>query len=112
MLFGVVMSMFSASKSLFEIALAGKLRERFDKISARNKLIARWAFRKTKLPKEEMEPYVFNIIRSYILAPSDARLIFNIVDDLTERNVKICRSDVIRTIRKIEKKLKFSKGIV
>ena len=104
------MSILFSSKTLFEVTLARKLKEHFDKISVRNKLIARWAFRKSLLPKEDMESYVFNIVRSYILAPSDARLIFNIVDDLTERDVKISRGDVVLQLRKIEKRLKLSKA--
>ena len=99
------MSLFSLSKSTFEAKLAGKLQERFINISRRNKLLARWAFEQTKLPKTMRDEYVYDIVKAFIFVPSDTRLIMNIVKDLTNRGIAVEREDVVRQLRKIEHKL-------
>lgn len=100
------MTLFSVSKSSFELKLAQKLQERFEKVSKRNQLIARWAFKQTSLPKDQREDYVYDIIKSYIFVPSDTRLIFNIVEDLRSRGIDISRDQVLDKLMAIEKKLK------
>ena len=81
------------------------LQMRFINISRRNKLLARWAFRKTDLPDEKRDEYVYSIVKSFIFIPSDMRLITNIVHDLNSRGIVISRNEVIQQLRKIEKKL-------
>lgn len=103
---GGFMSLFSFSKSSFELKLAQKLQERFDKVSKRNQLLARWAFKKTSLPKNQREDYVYDIVKSYVFVPSDTRLIFNIVEDLRSRGIDISRDQVLEKLLAIEKKLK------
>ena len=100
------MSLFSFSRSTFELKLARKLEERFEKISKRNQLLARWAFKQTSLPKDQRDDYVYDIVKSYVLVPSDTRLIFNVVEDLQSRGIDISRDQVLERLKSIEKKLK------
>lgn len=99
------MSLFSFSRASFETRLARKLQERFINISRRNKLLARWAFKLTNLPKKMREEYVYDLVKSFIFIPSDARLIRNIIRDLKTRGLSIDRETVVTQLRRIERRL-------
>lgn len=103
------MALFALSGALLEVKLARKLQGRFFAISKRNKLLARWAFRKTNLGKDKQNEYVYNIMKSYLLIPSDTRLVNCIVDDLSRRGVSITRHEVLLKLQKIEQKVKLLK---
>lgn len=103
------MALFSLSRGSFEVKLARKLQGRFFTISKRNKLLARWAFRKTNLSKDKQDEYVYNIMKSYLLIPNDTRLVNYIVNDLSARGVSVTKHEVLLRLQKIEQKVKLLK---
>ncbi|MDR2794973.1 MAG: DUF1476 domain-containing protein [Holosporaceae bacterium] len=100
------MPMFSFDKSSYESRLLELLQDKFFKTAQRNKILAKWAAGRQGYKNESVDQYVRDLIFSYLVMPSDRKMIDKILSDFQNANILISENEVREKIKSIETRIK------
>lgn len=98
--------MFSYNRSSYESRIIEVLQNRFIKIAKRNKVLAKWAAGRLGYTDKKKDAYVKEVIFSYLVIPSDRKLIEKVYSDFCKIGVVITKDDISKKLYAIEDRIK------
>ncbi|MDR3151319.1 MAG: DUF1476 domain-containing protein [Holosporaceae bacterium] len=98
--------MFSFGESSYESRLMELLQDNFFRTANRNKIIAKWAAGRLGYNGNEIDRYVKHIIFSYLMSPSDRRLIDRIHADFKAANIPLSENDIREKMKNVESRIR------
>ncbi|MDR0677485.1 MAG: DUF1476 domain-containing protein [Holosporaceae bacterium] len=97
--------MFSFDKYSYESRLLKLLQNSFLKTARRNKILAKWAGGRMGYKDSALNKYVKSMILSYLIAPSDRRIINRILSDFKKAKIKMTEDDIRKKIKAVEERI-------
>ncbi|MDR2268062.1 MAG: DUF1476 domain-containing protein [Holosporaceae bacterium] len=82
------------------------LQDNFFRTASRNKIMAKWAAGRLGYKGDEMDNYVKRIIFSYLMIPSDRRMIDRIHEDFKAANIPLSEKDIREKMKNVESRIR------
>jgi hypothetical protein len=106
-----MMPMFSFDKSSYEAKILDLLQSGFFLVARRNKILAKWAGGRLGYKDAVLEAYVRSVILSYLVTPSDRKIVNRILTDFRSANIKMTEEKIIEKMRSIDSRIKAKRGV-